>query len=290
MLRDLPIDMIDQRADARGVDDATVVGLVDSIAAVGLINPVRVRASGDRWELIAGAHRLSACRRLGLAEIRCVVVADDDLHAELAMIDENLCRAELSPSDRAKQTARRKAIYEELHPETKQGASQAAGMNAALGRGRQIGDDVDRFTAETASVTGRSERAVQRDAERGEKVIDEVLDMIRGTALDTGTYLDKIKRLPPNEQVTAAQRDLALLRQRERAAGDRQRERTRTSKIDADVKARAAKEVAEVIAEYVPGEWWDSVKSNLYAAGAANIANELTNITGQSIMDRRYGS
>lgn len=33
--------------------------------------------------------------------------------------------------------------------------------------------------------------AVQRDAERGEKVITEVLDMVRGTKLDTGTYLNK---------------------------------------------------------------------------------------------------
>lgn len=61
------------------------------------------------------------------------------------------------------------------------------------------------------------------------------------------------------------------------------------SKIDADVKARAAREVAEMISEHVPGEWWDALKANLYAAGAANIAHELTNITGQSIMDRRFG-
>jgi ParB/RepB/Spo0J family partition protein len=64
-------------------------------------------------------------------------------------------------------------------------------------------------------------------------------------------------------------------------------ERRRAS-IDADVKERAAKEVANVIAEYVPAEWWDGVKANLYAAGAKNIANELTNISGQSVMDARH--
>lgn len=36
---------------------------------------------------------------------------------------------------------------------------------------------------------------MQRDAERGTKVIAEVIDMITGTKLDTGTYLDKLKRL-----------------------------------------------------------------------------------------------
>ena len=34
----------------------------------------------------------------------------------------------------------------------------------------QLGDTEDRFTASTAAVSGKSERAVQRDAGRGEKI------------------------------------------------------------------------------------------------------------------------
>ncbi|MEQ1955154.1 hypothetical protein [Mesorhizobium sp. CN2-181] len=49
------------------------------------------------------------------------------------MIDENLCRAELSPIDRAKSTARRKAVYELLNPEAKAGTAGAIGSNAAQG-------------------------------------------------------------------------------------------------------------------------------------------------------------
>jgi len=279
MIQSLPTDKIDRRDDARAINEATVSALVDSIAAVGLINPIRVRAAGDRWEAIAGAHRLAACQRLGLADIECVVVADDDLHAELAMIDENLCRAELSPAERSSQTARRKAIYQELHPETRHGGDRKSDQVAKLAT-----CSGERFTAETASATGRSERAVQRDAERGAKVIQEVLDMIRGTPLDTGVYLDKLKRMPPNDQYTAAKRDLAEARRSERAP----QSSPRPSRIDADVKARAAKEVAEILAAHVPHDAWDGVKANLYAAGARNIADELANITGQSIMDRRY--
>ncbi|WP_366249215.1 ParB N-terminal domain-containing protein [Devosia sp. 66-14] len=83
-----------------------------------------MRVAGDGWEVIAGVHRLEACKSLGLVEIPADVVGDDDLHAELAMIDENLCRAELTPSDRARQTARRAEIYRELHPETVKGGNQ----------------------------------------------------------------------------------------------------------------------------------------------------------------------
>lgn len=211
MIKQLPIDQIFRRPDVRPLDEVVVAGLVESISSVGLINPIRVRVSGGRWEVIAGSHRLAACKRLGLADIECIVAEDDDIRAELAMIDENLCRAELSPSDRARQTARRKAIYLELHPETAEHVAGGIAKNATADFAA-----APSFTKATAAVTGAAERTVRLDAERGEKVIDEVLDMIRGTKLDTGTYLDKIKRLPPNEQVTAAKRDLAMMRSRER--------------------------------------------------------------------------
>lgn len=84
-----------------------------------------------------------------------------------AGIDENLCRAELSPSDRAKQTARRKAIYLELHPETAHGANLEGAGVANLST-----PETPAFATATANITGQSERAVRRDAERGEKVID----------------------------------------------------------------------------------------------------------------------
>lgn len=209
MLQELPTDQIVRRADARAINPDTVSGLLESISTVGLINPIRVRAAGAGWEVIAGAHRLEACKAIGLAEITCDVVADDDLHAELAMIDENLCRAELSPADRASQTARRKAIYEELNPDTKHGGDRDPS--------RQVGD-LPRFTADTAKATGQSERTVQRVAERGDKILPEVLAMIQGTKLDTGAYLDKLKELPGSEQYRAASRDLLNLRNQERQA------------------------------------------------------------------------
>lgn len=211
----ISMDKLRVRSDARPVNAAAVSALAESIAAVGLINPIRARAVGDGYEVIAGAHRLAACRSLGLVDVEAIVGNDDDLHAELSMIDENLCRAELSASERARQTARRKTLYEALHPETRHGGDQVAKFATSKD------EQPERFTSATAKVVGISERAVQLAAERGEKVIDEVIDMIRGTKLDTGKYLDMLKRLPPNEQVSAAKRDLREARapkQKKRAA------------------------------------------------------------------------
>jgi ParB/RepB/Spo0J family partition protein len=199
----IPIEQIRHRSDARSRGDDALSALADSIAEVGLLNPIRVRPTGgDGYEVIAGSHRLQAAELLGWREIPAIVSDDDDLHAELAMIDENLVRAELSPSDRATHTARRKAIYEELHPETAHGVNQHSSS-------RQLGDSSERFTSDTAKVTGQSERKVQRDAERGEKVIKAALDEVRGTSLDRGVYLDRLKRLEPERQVETVRRDLA---------------------------------------------------------------------------------
>lgn len=97
-------------------------------------------------------------------------------------------RAELSPADQAQGTARRKAIYLELHPETAAGAAQAAAMNSALGRGDVSAKLAATFSQETATATGRSERAVQRDNERGERITDAALSKVRGTDLNPLTH------------------------------------------------------------------------------------------------------
>jgi hypothetical protein len=71
-------------------------------------------------------------------------------------------------------TARRKEAYEALHPETKHGA-----VGNGREKGRQLGDSTsDRFTADTAAKTGESERTVQRNAERGEKIDRKALEFV----------------------------------------------------------------------------------------------------------------
>lgn len=99
-----------------------------------------------------------------------------------------MMRAELSDVARARFTARRKELYEIKHPQTRHGTP---------GVSRQIGDtrersQIDRFGADTAAKTGKSERSVQRDARRGEQVAADVLDALEGTPLDKGVVLDRL--------------------------------------------------------------------------------------------------
>ena len=96
------IAMIVPRDDVvnRAINHDAVAELVESIKDCGLNTPIRVRPiskykSGvrtDAWELIAGQHRLEACRQLGWSHIDANAEDVDDVTAELAMIDENLRR------------------------------------------------------------------------------------------------------------------------------------------------------------------------------------------------------
>jgi hypothetical protein len=79
---------------------------------------------------------------------------------------------------------RRKAIYEELHPETK--ATYAGGVF----KGNQhsaVTDNlsITNFASATADATGKDERTIRRAAARGEALGDD-LGAVTGTSLDKG--------------------------------------------------------------------------------------------------------
>jgi hypothetical protein len=95
----------------------------------------------------------------------------------------DICRADLSPADRAKATRRRKEIYEEMHPETRAHVAGAHGSNRS--QGNASANIAPAFTPETASISGKSERIVQLDAERGKKISEQALDKLRGTKLNS---------------------------------------------------------------------------------------------------------
>lgn len=73
--------------------------LARSIRSVGLLNPLTVRPSGEKYELIAGFRRLKACEIANLATVPCRVVNSDDARADLQKLHENMFREELNPVD-----------------------------------------------------------------------------------------------------------------------------------------------------------------------------------------------
>jgi ParB-like chromosome segregation protein Spo0J len=75
---------------ARPHDPRTIEPLVQSIAKLGILQPLLVRARSGRFELIAGARRLSAAAVAGLAEVPCLVYTCDDQRARVVAEAENV--------------------------------------------------------------------------------------------------------------------------------------------------------------------------------------------------------
>ena len=80
----------------------TVQSLANSIRQLGVIEPLVVKPSGDRFEIIAGHRRLLASELADLVEVPCYVVRVDDETADLMKIHENLQRKEISPIEEGK--------------------------------------------------------------------------------------------------------------------------------------------------------------------------------------------
>ena len=174
-----------------------VKAIADSIAEIGLLNPITV---DPHFNLIAGLHRLEAHKGLGLAEIECTVLDVDPLLAELAQIDENLARADLKKIEEDVALAQRKRVYEKLYPETKAGQAQAIGMNRALGY--DVADNLSTtFAQDAAEKTGDSERTVRRHTAVGER-LEMFADLIRGTPIeDNQSELQRLAKLDNAEIV-----------------------------------------------------------------------------------------
>ena len=77
----------------RAINPDKVNGLVESIQNIGLINPISVTPDNV---LIAGAHRLEAFKLLGIDEIPAVIMDLNGIMLELAEIDENFVRNDLT--------------------------------------------------------------------------------------------------------------------------------------------------------------------------------------------------
>lgn len=205
----IPIHLVAEGTRLRRTNPDTVATLASSIADVGLLHPITVYArqvmeagiSVDGWGLIAGLHRLEACRQLGHTEIPAHIVSLGELERQIAECDENLCGTKLTPAERALFTSRRKQAYEALHPETRNGET-----GSGRSKVRQVGEPAKRFTVDTAARTGRSERDVQRDVQRGAGIDEAVLSDIRGTNLDKGVTLDLLAVLPKDQQAGEIER------------------------------------------------------------------------------------
>ncbi len=118
------VEQIHVPGNVRQLDPEHVTALAGSIALQGMLVPVVVRADGERYELVAGFHRVAAARQLKLSEIPVVLRDAGSQDADRAV--ENITRKQLNPYEEAR--AVQAMLRDGL---THDGAAQALGWAKA---------------------------------------------------------------------------------------------------------------------------------------------------------------
>ena len=166
-------------------DDEKMEETVESVKAYGVLVPTIVRQRPDgEYEIVSGHRRKRASELAGLSELPAIVRDLDDDAATIIMVDSNLQRENILPSERA-------AAYK-----MKLEAIKRQGARTDL-TSRQVGGKLN-TTASVGEAAGDSERQVQRYI-RLTELQPELQDMV-----DTGkiamTPAVEISYLKPKEQ------------------------------------------------------------------------------------------
>jgi ParB-like chromosome segregation protein Spo0J len=179
---DYPVERVIVGKRLRPVRDVT--DLAESMDQIGLLNRITLLPDGT---LVAGAHRLAAAKHLGWATIPARIAELNEIDSELAEIDENLRRTELTVLEQAEHLLRREELL------------------AAKGVRAKAGDNQHSETTTTATIAGSmgiSERSAQQRLQIARGLSQEARDALRGTELaESTTKLVELSRQPQQYQV-----------------------------------------------------------------------------------------
>ena len=170
--------------------DEDMDALVDSIKQCGVLTPVIARPHKDGgYEILSGHRRVKACELAGITDIPVVVKNLDDDTATIMLVDSNLQREHILPSEKAF------AYQMKLEAMKRQGARTDLTSS-------QIGTKL-RSDIELAEQVGESRNQIQRYI-RLTNLIDPILDMVDNNQIAMNAAVE-ISYLGSKEQAAVMQ-------------------------------------------------------------------------------------
>ena len=97
----IPLDLLVPNPDQPRRSFGDMADLVSSIKEKGVLEPVLVRPTGEKYQIIAGERRFRASVEAGLSQIPCVEIDVDDRGVLEISLIENLQRRDLNPFEEA---------------------------------------------------------------------------------------------------------------------------------------------------------------------------------------------
>ena len=165
-IRDIPISEIDEFPDHpfKVLMDEDMEQLVESIKRNGVMTPATVRLKEDgRYELISGHRRKKACELAGLETLKCEVKELTRDEAIIVMVESNLQRSVILPSE--------KAFAYKMRLEAMKRQGERSDLTSSP-MGTKLRSD-----AELAGKVGESRNQIQRYI-RLTELVPEILQMV----------------------------------------------------------------------------------------------------------------
>ena len=186
-------DIVIQNERLWKIKDEQVQNLKKSIEEIGLMNPVTIQKRQDRYILIGGEHRYTACKQLGYKTIPCNIIPreydndeDEDARLVLMEVDENLVRRNADFLEESFLLNRRKIAYEKLHPEcTTQEVRNIKNTNTYKNSTAEEAIEIKSFVQDTAEKTNMSERNVAAKVRVGELISEDKKDLIKDNKVNS---------------------------------------------------------------------------------------------------------
>lgn len=170
------------------LDDEKMQETVESIIQHGVIQPGIVRPCADGYEVIAGHRRWRACELAGETEMPVIIRDLDDDAATVLMVDTNIQRENLLPSEKAKAY---KMKYEALKHQGSKGDKYTA--DAVGEKGGDSGRTVQRYIRLASLIDGLLEQVdagkiAMIAGERLSYLKEKEQEMVLKAAENTGIY------------------------------------------------------------------------------------------------------
>ena len=176
------------------LDNEDMDELIESVKENGVLSPIVVRPHPEGgYEILSGHRRARACERAGITEVPVVVKDLDDDTAVILLVDSNLQREHILPSEKAfAYQMRLEAMKRKAGRPSKENCEQVAynydGKKSSEILGEQVGESKDQI----------------RRYIRLTELIDPLLEMVdsKAMALNAGVELSYLK---PKEQVAVVE-------------------------------------------------------------------------------------
>ena len=172
------------------LDDELMEQTVESIKQIGVVSPLIVRPDPEGgYEILSGHRRLHAAQLAGLETVPVIVKEMDDDAAIIFMVDSNLQRENILPSERA--------FSYKMKLEAMKHQGERADLQSET-TSRQLGEKLQTSVAVMSEEMGESQRQIQRFI-RLTNLIPEILDMVdeKKIAFNPAVELSYLK---PSEQ------------------------------------------------------------------------------------------